>query len=188
MVHLCPVESSNPVYPRLCVCRPLCNRVVPLSVSLVTVYAVYHVYRMCESQWTASAISPLWTVTESSESSAPLHCWRAIMDVSVCVCVWVRACVCVRACLCVFVRVEGWEKPCCCCLDVKTNRGVQSVERCVGEVEGIRGDSQRSGLSRLTITENGKLLRPPCSVLSHQLHRKHSLAYFCSYYYYYPRY
>lgn len=33
---------------------------------------------------TASAIRPLWTVTESSESSALVHCWRAMMDG----CVW----------------------------------------------------------------------------------------------------
>lgn len=65
------------------------NVFVPVSV--VTVYLLYVSVSVPVNSLTASAIRPLWTVTESSESSAHIHCCRAMMD----------------GC------VEGREKSCC---------------------------------------------------------------------------
>ncbi len=59
-------------------------------ISFVCVLCLDYLARVClcvsasELSLTASAIRPLWTVTESSDSSALVHCWRAMMDG----CVW----------------------------------------------------------------------------------------------------
>ncbi len=54
--------------------------------AFVCVLCLDYLARVClcvsasELSLTASAIRPLWTVTESSDSSALVHCWRAMMD------------------------------------------------------------------------------------------------------------